>query len=85
VNLAELAERTDGMVGADIEGLCRQAAMLAIREFLEEQGSKGAEGQRSRSPERGEGTGAGEQGRPLERLCISRRHFEAVLPAADGR
>jgi transitional endoplasmic reticulum ATPase len=42
VNLAELAERTEGLVGADIEGLCRQAAMLAIREYLEEQGSKGA-------------------------------------------
>jgi transitional endoplasmic reticulum ATPase len=37
VDLGELAERTEGMVGADIEGLCRQAAMLAIREFLEEQ------------------------------------------------
>jgi transitional endoplasmic reticulum ATPase len=35
VDLAELAERTEGLVGADIEGLCRQAAMLAIREFLE--------------------------------------------------
>jgi len=35
VNLAELAERTEGLVGADIEGLCRQAAMLAIREFVE--------------------------------------------------
>jgi transitional endoplasmic reticulum ATPase len=37
VDLAELAERTEGLVGADIEGLCRQAAMLAIREYLEEQ------------------------------------------------
>jgi transitional endoplasmic reticulum ATPase len=37
MDLGELAERTEGMVGADIEGLCRQAAMLAIREFLEEQ------------------------------------------------
>jgi transitional endoplasmic reticulum ATPase len=37
VDLAELAERTEGLVGADIEGLCRQAAMLAIREFLEGQ------------------------------------------------
>jgi len=35
VNLAELAERTKGLVGADIEGFCRQAAMLAIREYLE--------------------------------------------------
>ncbi|MEW6233290.1 MAG: AAA family ATPase [Chloroflexota bacterium] len=35
VDLTELAERTEGMMGADIEGLCRQAAMAAIREFLE--------------------------------------------------
>jgi transitional endoplasmic reticulum ATPase len=78
VDLAELAERTEGMVGADIEGLCRQAAMLAIREYLDkEQGGKGAREQGSK--------GAGEQGRPLGGLCISRRHFEAVLPAADGR
>ena len=35
VDPAELADRTEGMVGADIEGICRQAAMLAIREFLE--------------------------------------------------
>lgn len=35
VDLADFADRTEGMVGADIEGVCRQAAMLAIREFLE--------------------------------------------------
>jgi len=36
VDLTELAERTEGMMGADIEGLCRRAAMAAIREFLED-------------------------------------------------
>ncbi len=41
VDLAELAERTEGLVGADIEGLCRQAAMMTIREYLEEQGRHG--------------------------------------------
>ncbi len=39
VDLSQLAERTVGLVGADIEGVCRQAAMLAIREFLEHQRS----------------------------------------------
>jgi len=34
VNLALLATELEGCVGADIEGLCRQAAMLAIREFV---------------------------------------------------
>ncbi|MCX7002158.1 MAG: CDC48 family AAA ATPase [bacterium] len=35
VNLRELAGRTDTMVGADIEFICRKAAMFAIREFIE--------------------------------------------------
>jgi transitional endoplasmic reticulum ATPase len=78
VDLADLAQRTEGLTGADIEGLCRQAAMLAIREFLEEQGSQGAEEQRS--------TGAQEHKRapllpgpsaPL--LSIGRRDFERAL------
>jgi transitional endoplasmic reticulum ATPase len=68
VDLAELAECTEGLVGADIEGLCRQAAMLAIREHLEKQGGKGAGVQRS--------GGAEEQGRSLDRLRIERRHFK---------
>jgi transitional endoplasmic reticulum ATPase len=35
VDLDALAVETEGLVGADIEGLCRRAALLAIREFLE--------------------------------------------------
>jgi transitional endoplasmic reticulum ATPase len=35
VDLASLADRTEGLVGADIEAICRQASMLAIREFVE--------------------------------------------------
>jgi len=34
VSLARLVSRTEGKVGADIEGICRQAALAAIREFL---------------------------------------------------
>jgi len=34
VNLDALAEKTDGLVGSDIEGICREAAMLALRESL---------------------------------------------------
>jgi transitional endoplasmic reticulum ATPase len=36
VSLEALAARTDGLVGADLEGLCRRAGLLAIRECLEE-------------------------------------------------
>jgi transitional endoplasmic reticulum ATPase len=35
VNLAEIVKNTDGYTGADIEGLAREAAMLALREDIE--------------------------------------------------
>ncbi|MBI4498614.1 MAG: CDC48 family AAA ATPase [Chloroflexi bacterium] len=35
VDLDALAEQTEGLVGADLEGLCRRAAMLAVRESVE--------------------------------------------------
>ncbi len=34
VNLKELARRTDGYSGADIEAMCREAAMIALRENI---------------------------------------------------
>ncbi|MEF8827330.1 MAG: AAA family ATPase, partial [Halapricum sp.] len=34
VDVDDLAARTDGYVGADIEALCREAAMAASREFI---------------------------------------------------
>ncbi|MBI4297230.1 MAG: CDC48 family AAA ATPase [Chloroflexi bacterium] len=37
VNLGDLASATEGWVGADIEALCRRAALLAIREAVERQ------------------------------------------------
>ena len=39
VDLDSLAKETKGMVGSDIEALCRRASMLAIREFIN-QGEK---------------------------------------------
>jgi len=35
VDIAELAEKTEGYVGSDIEGMCREAAMLALRKNLD--------------------------------------------------
>jgi transitional endoplasmic reticulum ATPase len=35
VDLKKLAKQTDGYVGADIESVCREAAMLALRDNLE--------------------------------------------------
>ncbi|MDP2766074.1 MAG: AAA family ATPase, partial [Candidatus Methanoperedens sp.] len=34
VDIEELAQRTEGYVGADIEAICREASMLALREFI---------------------------------------------------
>jgi transitional endoplasmic reticulum ATPase len=34
VDMDYLAEQTEGFVGADIEALCREAAMLALREDI---------------------------------------------------
>ena len=35
VDLKKLAKQTDGYVGADIESVCREAAMLTLRDNLE--------------------------------------------------
>jgi transitional endoplasmic reticulum ATPase len=40
VDLKDMAEKSDGHVGADIEFVCRKASMLAIREYIEKQKSK---------------------------------------------
>jgi len=37
VDLKLLAQNSNGLVGADIESICRKASMLAIREFLDNQ------------------------------------------------
>ena len=70
VDLVDLSRRTEGMVGADIEGLCRQAAMLTIREFLESDEGRGTND---------EGRTTKDGGGSLEGLRIARRHYEAGL------
>jgi len=35
IDLKALAKATEGLVGSDIESVCRKAAMMAIREFIE--------------------------------------------------
>jgi transitional endoplasmic reticulum ATPase len=41
VKIGDLARRTEGRTGADIETICRRAALLAVRGFIEEHGEKG--------------------------------------------
>jgi transitional endoplasmic reticulum ATPase len=31
INISDLAERTEGYTGADIEGICREAGIIALR------------------------------------------------------
>ena len=40
VNLKLLAQNAEGLVGGDMESICRKASMLAIREFLDNQKGK---------------------------------------------
>ena len=34
INLEKIAEKTEGYVGADIDAVCREAALLALREDI---------------------------------------------------
>jgi len=70
VDLKELAEETDGMVGCDIEFICRKASMLAIREFIN---------QSTENPPLPPFSKGGMGGFELK---ISKRHFEEVLKLA---
>lgn len=69
VDIEALVRSTEGLVGADLEGLCRQAALFAIREIVEPGAAKtpaaqkrGAAGDRTDAEPR--------------RLLVSKRHFE---------
>ena len=65
VDLKELAGKTEGKVGADIEFICRKAAMLAIREFIEHR-AKSIE-QRVKDKDQ------------MADLKISKKHFEEAI------
>jgi transitional endoplasmic reticulum ATPase len=67
IDLGDLAAETEGLVGADIEGLCRGAAMVAIRELLALTGGVEADPEQLAAPE------------PWQHLSIGRRHFEQAL------
>ena len=43
VNIEELAEKAEDYVGADLEAVCREAAMLAMREYLKTNAGKEGE------------------------------------------
>jgi transitional endoplasmic reticulum ATPase len=47
VDLGKLVSETDGMNGAEIEAICREAAMFAVREYVEKGGTDVCEEVRS--------------------------------------
>src|SRR5439155_16707386 len=46
VDLAEIAEHSHGFVGADLEALCQEVGMIALRRFLTDDGSAALSGPR---------------------------------------
>ncbi len=64
VNLRELAKRTEGYSGADIEALVREAALTAMRRIMAELPAEVVEEEREEF---------------LERLKVSKRDFEEAL------
>ena len=76
VDLDALAAATEGRVGADIEGLCRQAALIAIREAIgtTETGGLEAVTLRLRS--------TGGDGAAMPDFQVERRHFDEALAEA---
>jgi len=66
---------TEGFVGADLEGLCRQAALFAIREIVEPAATK--------APRAKEGAGAERKAELPHKLTITKRHFDMALAERD--
>lgn len=71
VSARELARETDGYVGADIEAVCREAAMLALREFIEQFEKAGPKG-----PARPEDDQMVDAAR---NIVLQRKHFDEAL------
>jgi transitional endoplasmic reticulum ATPase len=66
VDLDALVAATAGWVGADLEGLCHQAAMLAIREFLAARASAAPAPAQKEEPD------------DFRELRVAGRHFDAA-------
>jgi transitional endoplasmic reticulum ATPase len=71
VKIDALVKRTEGLVGADLEGLCRQAALFAIREIVEPTAVK--------APPAKEAAEAPRAADLLRKLSITSRHFDMAL------
>jgi transitional endoplasmic reticulum ATPase len=68
VDLEALAAATEGQTGADLEGLCHRAALLVIREYLEEQGYDDT------SPP---------SDSPAPQLAVAKGHFDLAMKSRE--
>src|SRR5262245_16215497 len=75
VDLAEVAEHSHGFVGADVEALCQEVGMIALRRFLRDHpGSRGRADAASASQS---------DERPLDQLRVTRDDFLAGLKEVE--
>jgi len=70
VKIEALVQATEGFVGADLEGLCRQAALFAIREILEPA---------TKTSRAKEGPVPARTVEQLQKLTVTKRHFDMAL------
>ena len=70
VNLEEIAEHSHGFVGADVEALCQEVGMIALRRFLTGPGAAAPDG-------------AATQGRPYDDLQVTHGDFLAGLKEVE--
>ena len=75
VKIEALVQSTEGFVGADLEGLCRQAALFAIREIVEPTAAG--------TPRAKPGAGSDRPAEWLHKLTITKRHFDSALAERD--
>ncbi|MFA9427153.1 CDC48 family AAA ATPase [Natronorubrum sp. A-ect3] len=75
VDIETLAARTDDAVGSDIEGICRAAAMNAVREHVEATGDSDVTADTTTV----NGSTEREQGTATENLVLTDAHFERAL------
>jgi transitional endoplasmic reticulum ATPase len=75
VDLAEVAEHSHGFVGADVEALCQEVGMIALRRFLRDHPAGRG---RADAP-----SGSQADERPLDQLQVTRDDFLAGLKEVE--
>jgi transitional endoplasmic reticulum ATPase len=79
VDVEALVRTSEGLVGADLEGLCRQAALFAIREIVEPGVARTPAAKAVKKNVKAERTDA-----PTPRLLVSKRHFELAITERES-